>query len=51
VPVPAALDAWLNLASEGSARADYTAWKRVLTDAFGRRRFTALNVGPEDVYR
>jgi hypothetical protein len=51
VRVPPALDAWLSLPTDGSARADYALWKRVLTDAFGARRFTTLNVRPEDVYR
>ncbi len=49
--VPAALDAWLDLAANGSARADYALWQRVLTDAFGARRFTPLNVRVKDVYR
>ena len=49
--IPAALDTWLGLASNGLARSDYALWKRVLTDAFGVRRFTPLNIKPEDVYR
>jgi hypothetical protein len=49
VPVP--LETWLGLASNGSAGADYASWRRVLVEAFGARRFTPLNVGPDDVYR
>ncbi|HJQ58985.1 MAG TPA: J domain-containing protein [Vineibacter sp.] len=49
--VPAALATWLALASNGSAQDDYAQWQQVLTDAFGSRRFTPLNVRPEDVYR
>jgi hypothetical protein len=49
--VPPPLETWLALASNGSARADYTQWQQVLTDAFGARRFTPMNVRPDDVYR
>jgi hypothetical protein len=48
---PPALAAWLAEASRGSARDDYTHWQKVLTDAFGPRRFAALNVRFDGVYR
>lgn len=48
--VPAPLETWLALASNGSAQADYAAWQQVLTNAFGPRRFTPMSVRPDDVY-
>ena len=42
---------WLRIATTGNARKDYQQWQKALTDAFGKRVFTALSVKPTDIYK
>ncbi len=47
--IPAPLAAWLRLAAEGDAVADYAAWRAVLQASFGPRRFVPLRLTVDDL--
>ena len=48
--IPAPLVAWLRLAADGDAVADYSAWREVLKASFGPRRFVPLRLTADDLY-
>lgn len=48
--IPAALARWVTIPTQRSAREDYKAWEAAREDAFGKRRFTKLEVTAQDIY-
>lgn len=48
--VPRPLGSWLSHPSSGSAIADYGLWRDVIVSSFGARRFSRLDVTPEQIY-
>ena len=48
--IPVALVQWLRNASKNDAFNEYALWQKVLTDSFGVRRFTKMELNSNDVY-
>lgn len=48
--VPHALADWLRHPSSGSAITDYRLWQEVIVASFGARRFSRLDLTPEEIY-
>jgi hypothetical protein len=49
--VPSAMADWFKHASTGDARKDYKLWSDVPVKAFGKRKFTRLEITSTDIYK